>query len=177
MVELSVVRDLVAIFGVIAGFSYYVIVVNNTRKNQQLQLETRQAQLFSQFMFQFFTTEFIKQYFDLFEMDWDDYDDYWKKYSLFSNPDAYCYRHRLHEMLNLLGTYVKNDLIEVHLINQSIGGVVVRIWPKWRNIIEHERLHMYTPNYMEDFEYLYHEVIKYREKVGQEIDSNFGARE
>ena len=126
MVELSVVRDLVAIFGVIAGFSYYVIVVNNTRKNQQLQLEIRQAQLFSQFMFQVFTTEFIKQYFDLFEMDWDDYDDYWKKYGLLSNPD--------------------------------------------------ERAHMYTPNYMEDFEYLYNEVVKYREKVGQKIDTRLGLK-
>jgi len=46
MIELSTIRDLVAIFGVIAGFSYYVLTVRATRKNQQQQLETRQAQLF-----------------------------------------------------------------------------------------------------------------------------------
>jgi hypothetical protein len=39
MIELSVVRDLVAIFGVIAGFSYYVLTVRNAQRNQQHQLE------------------------------------------------------------------------------------------------------------------------------------------
>ena len=55
MVELSFIRDLIAIFGVIAGFSYYVLTVRNQQKNQQLvlkaqqqQLDTRQAQLFMQ---------------------------------------------------------------------------------------------------------------------------------
>ncbi len=32
MIELSVARDLVAIFGVIGGFSYYVMTVRNARK-------------------------------------------------------------------------------------------------------------------------------------------------
>ena len=35
MVELSVVRDIVAIFGVIAGFTYYVLTVRNTSKVSQ----------------------------------------------------------------------------------------------------------------------------------------------
>jgi hypothetical protein len=46
MIELSVVRDLVAIFGVIAGFIYYVLTVRDNQKNQQMQLETRQAPAF-----------------------------------------------------------------------------------------------------------------------------------
>ena len=41
MIELSVIRDLVAIFGVIAGFSYYVVTVRNQNR-------ARQAQLFMQ---------------------------------------------------------------------------------------------------------------------------------
>jgi len=45
MIEISVIRDFVAIFGVIAGFSYYVLTVRATRRNQDLQLDTRQAQL------------------------------------------------------------------------------------------------------------------------------------
>ncbi len=48
MFELSVVRDLVAIFGVIAGFGYYVLTVRNNQENQRQQLETRQAQLYMQ---------------------------------------------------------------------------------------------------------------------------------
>jgi len=43
-----VIRDLVAIFGVIAGFTYYVMTVRNSQRMQQMTLETRQAQLFMQ---------------------------------------------------------------------------------------------------------------------------------
>jgi hypothetical protein len=35
MVELSVIRDLLAIFGVIAGFSYYVLTVRNANHSSR----------------------------------------------------------------------------------------------------------------------------------------------
>ena len=64
MIELSIIRDLVAIFGVIAGFSYYVLTVRANQRNQelalkaqQLQLETRQAQLLMQVYNKFDTKE------------------------------------------------------------------------------------------------------------------------
>jgi hypothetical protein len=65
MIELGMVRDLVAIFGVIAGFSYYVMNVRNTRKNQELQLETRQAQLFTQIFLTRNTSESVSNYFEV----------------------------------------------------------------------------------------------------------------
>jgi hypothetical protein len=62
MIEISIIRDLVAIFGVIAGFSYYVLAVRATRKNQELTLETRQAQLFMQLYNRWSDPEFGKYY-------------------------------------------------------------------------------------------------------------------
>jgi hypothetical protein len=38
LVMLQVMRDLVAIFGVIAGFSYYVMVVRNANKSRRTQV-------------------------------------------------------------------------------------------------------------------------------------------
>ena len=38
MIELSVIRDLVAIFGVIAGFTYYVLSVRNANRSRQTQI-------------------------------------------------------------------------------------------------------------------------------------------
>ena len=43
---LQVVRDLVAIFGVIAGFVYYVLTVGNAQKTRRTQLFT---QIYSDF--------------------------------------------------------------------------------------------------------------------------------
>ena len=37
MIELSVFRDLVAIFGVIGGFSYYFLTVQNANKARKIQ--------------------------------------------------------------------------------------------------------------------------------------------
>jgi len=172
MIELSLIRDLVAIFGVIAGFSYYVLTVRNQQRNQQLQLETRQAQLFTQYIFQILTTESIKEWYQIFEMEWKDYEEYTRKYGLATNPDAFIIRSRLCEFVNILGTYVRNDLIGIELVNEAIGGVVLRMWPKFRDVIEYERTHIYTSNYMKDLVYLYEETLKYREKIGQELDAN-----
>ena len=46
LVTFQVVRDFIAIFGVIAGFSYYVLVVRNSQRMQKQMLETRQLQLY-----------------------------------------------------------------------------------------------------------------------------------
>ena len=71
------IRDFVTIFGVIAGFSYYVLTVRNAQRNQQHQLETRQAQLFMQIYDRFTTKEFQLDYRTLaVSDDWTDYDDF-----------------------------------------------------------------------------------------------------
>ena len=38
MIEISAVRDLVAIFGVLAGFAYYIVTVQNANKVRKTQL-------------------------------------------------------------------------------------------------------------------------------------------
>ncbi len=46
MIELLVIRDLVTIFVVIAGLSFYVWTVRNAQKSQQMAEQNRQIQLF-----------------------------------------------------------------------------------------------------------------------------------
>lgn len=45
MVEFSTILQFIQAFGIIIGVAYYVMNIENNRKNQELQLETRQAQL------------------------------------------------------------------------------------------------------------------------------------
>ena len=45
MFELSIIRDCIAIFGVLAGFSYYVLTVRANQRNMKQTLETRQISL------------------------------------------------------------------------------------------------------------------------------------
>ena len=53
MIELSVIRDLVAIFGVITGLSYYIMTVRNTRK-------AREAQVYSTIMDKFTDDRYMR---------------------------------------------------------------------------------------------------------------------
>ena len=50
-------RDLIAIFGVVVGFTYYVMTVRNSQRMQKTQLNTRQARLFMQLLIIYDTRE------------------------------------------------------------------------------------------------------------------------
>ena len=71
--NLSTVRDIVAILGVAIGFSYYILNPRNGR-------ETRQAQLFMQIHNQWKNKEFIRQFMEILNLwRWDTEDDFWEK--------------------------------------------------------------------------------------------------
>ena len=55
MVEITyqIVLSTLQTVGILMGIFYYIMTLNNTRKNQEMQLETRQAQLFMQIVNQF----------------------------------------------------------------------------------------------------------------------------
>lgn len=83
MVELEtlqMIREIVTIFGVIAGVSYYVMTVRNANKARKIQLlmQLREAQR---------DTEYLKGIVEVNKTEWEDYDDFLKKYHSSVNPD------------------------------------------------------------------------------------------
>ncbi len=67
---------------------YYTLTLRNTQRAQQLQLETRQAQLFMQAYSKFIDREFQKSFFEIVhQWEWDDYDDFMAKYGLKTNSE------------------------------------------------------------------------------------------
>jgi len=73
MVELSVIRDLVAIFGVIAGFAFYVWTVRNSekiRKAEHLLLR-----------FENFNPAYSLAVQDVMSLEWGDSSEDWNKHS------------------------------------------------------------------------------------------------
>ena len=86
MIELSMIRDLVAIFGVIAGFSYYVLTVRNSQRNQELSLkaqeqalETRQTQIFMHIWQQLNSEETNKSIMELLNLEIKGFEEYLQK--------------------------------------------------------------------------------------------------
>ena len=65
MRALTRIRDIVTIFGVIAGFSYYAMTVRNANK-------ARKTQTLMQLRNRVLTKEYLHDYIELLEMKWTD---------------------------------------------------------------------------------------------------------
>ena len=156
---------MVAIFGVIAGFSYYVLTVRATRKNQNLQLDTRKAQTFNQLYSWLATTENLIEYIDLLNWEWSDYDDFEKKYGSDNNLRGYAIRTRIWCTFDSVGKMLKDGIVDLDFI-YALNVMVLLQWFKWKDIIEEQRKRYYTPLFLENWEYLVNEFIAYGIKIG-----------
>ena len=139
MIELGTIRDLVAIFGVIAGFSYYVLTVRNTLKNQQQQLETRQAQLYMQLMDKDTSQEFQKLAFDMRNTDISDYEEHRNKLNTDRDYNAKYTAFMFH--LDNVGHMLETGLIDPEIIFRigAGGWGPIGAWSKWKPYIMYVR--------------------------------------
>lgn len=71
---IQAISQVMTAVGVVAAASYYILMVRNTNQNQQLTLETRQAQLFMQVYDRWNSSEFIKFWFEFKEADFEEYE-------------------------------------------------------------------------------------------------------
>ena len=60
MVDIQTLLTYLTLISVPIGIFYYIMTLNNTRKNQQMQLETRQAQLFMNIYNTYRSKEYIE---------------------------------------------------------------------------------------------------------------------
>lgn len=171
MVEFSVIRDCIAIFGVLAGFSYYVLTVRNTQKNQQQALETRQAQLVMPIYAKLNDKEFMKDMGAMMTWQWTDYDDFMNKYGPFTNIEAWSIVTASIDYYEGIGVLVKRNLIDITFIDDLMSGMIMMSWDKLRDYIYGWRKNRNYPQFGEYFEYLYHRILEIAEKQHPEIKS------
>ena len=76
--------------GLSASILYYTIILRNANKTQQMQLETRQVQLFMTISDTKLSPEFQKLIYRVTFIDeWNDLDDYFREYGPKNNLDGY----------------------------------------------------------------------------------------
>lgn len=129
MSELTTVRDIVAIIGVIVGFTYYVINVRNSQRIQQLQLETRQMQLYHSAFLGSNNKAWYLAYIDVvWNQEWSDFEEFWRKYGPLTNPDAYAHFVLVGELWNQFGVLVEQNVIDPDLLYKHNGPIIMRLW-------------------------------------------------
>lgn len=111
----------------IAAF-YYIITLRNTKKNQELQLETRQAQLLMSLYETYRSQEFRNQWTSVLKQEWTDFDDFWDKYGLENNPEEWSNWQALASFFHGVGILVKKGLIEIEVLEELLAPTVLMGW-------------------------------------------------
>jgi len=138
---------------------YYISTLKNAQKNQQMQLETRQAQLFMQIYNRITEKAFMRRFTDIiFHWEWTDYDDFMEKYGPENNMDAFSDWTSVGLYIDGLGSQVKRGLIDVGQVDDLISGIIIRYWEKREQITREFREQMNYPQYGEHVEYLYNQI-------------------
>lgn len=141
--------------------------IHNNQKNQQLQLETRQTQIFMQIYQQINTEEVYKSWAELVNIGKIDYAEYLQKYDSTVNPDHFAKRAQIWYSYNTIGELLRQGIIQLNLLNRlSLGPMVITMWERWEHIIRKTRERESGPDLWEGFEYLYNEVKNYRDREG-----------
>jgi len=162
MIELSTIRDLVAIFGVIAGFSYYVLTVRANQRNQRHQLETRRAQLFTSLYSEFRRPENLRLYGKALNMNWSDYDEFQTKYSALEHMEERIPYSWWSMYFQEIGVLVQEGFIDINIVAQFLPDAFRALWEKFKPIILEHRERENYPQYFAGMEYLYNEFSKIR---------------
>ena len=109
-------RDVVAILGVIAGLSYYILTIRNANK-------TRKTQTLMQLRENLLTKEWLNDYTELLKVEYSDYDDFMRKYDSAVNRDNYTKRYRLWTYLDGVGYHLHQGLIDRDSVYHLMPGI------------------------------------------------------
>jgi len=146
--------------GILVGVFYYIITIRTNQRNQELALETRQAQLFSQYHLYFNDKAFAKDRLDIRNYwEWEDYEDFNRKYGTASRDlDLYSQWTSLLAYYEGLGVLVKRGLINIELVDDMMSGAITRYWEKHEGLIKEMREKANWPQIAEHIEYLYNHI-------------------
>ena len=175
MVEIQTILTYLTLISVPVGVFYHIMTLNNSRKTQELtlkaqqqQLETRQAQLFMQIFNHYVSSDFRDALNEIERWEWTNFEEYWAKYGAPKRyPDNYNTFSKVGMFYEGLGTLVREDLIDIGMIQQFFGGVFIEWFEKWKPCFD-GIIQMYDdvnrPPRVWNTSYLYEQMIKYRDE-------------
>lgn len=154
--------------GLTASILYYASILRNANKTQQMQLETRQLQLYMQILNKLQNPEMIKQYINVvYNQEYSNYEEWRDKYGPRVDPDAYSDYNYLTAVYQNIGYLVKSGVIDVEtLAEQERPQSFVTLWKKIEPIVSYHR-NQFNPEAYASLEYLCKEMERLLEQRKQ----------
>ena len=134
--------------GLLIGILYYIMDLQNQREDQKLAnarqelklksqeqaLETRQAELFMQIFQTYNSVEYALQRFAVYDMQWDDLEDFNRKYRDVPNEDLTVYSSyiAMGRFFDGLWVLLQENLMDKKLVYQLYISDVIRWWEMFK---------------------------------------------
>jgi hypothetical protein len=167
MFTLEQIIYVVPILGLTASIFYYTLNLRTANRTQQLQLETRQAQLYMGIINVFNSLEFRRQWHLVESATWNDSDDFHKIHPPGSDVLTAVVQH--FTFFESIGSLVDKKLVDIHLIDGILAQAIVMTWRKYEQIIIADRINFHTPTMWIQFENLYNELSKREEFTASKV--------
>jgi len=182
-ITLPIVLQIVQTIGIIVGIVYYLTIMRNSQRNQELTLktqeqtlETRQAQRVLKRYNVYSSKEFQKGREELMHLrEWTDYDDFFAKYGSDVDPEAKATWDSILMWLEGLGVLVKRGLIDPELVHDLLYAFIINFWERHLPIFSRWR-EQHGPKTLEDLESLYDHMNRLSEKLGKDGRAVFTSR-
>ena len=162
MFELDIpsISAMVAAAGVLVGVFLSYLELRNIARQRETEVDTRQAQLFMDLYNHYYSKETMRDESEvIFQWEWKDFEDFWKKYGPETNVEAFTKWDSLETYIKGVGVLVRRKLIDPDLVKDLMGTSIILHWEKFGSVIKEIR-RRYWPHAYEWFEYLYDEMKK-----------------
>ena len=177
MIDLQTLLTYLTLISVPVGVFYHIMTLNNTRKNQKLQLETRQVQMFQYYVDKLSSTEIVSYSRDIRNWEWEDPEDFYQNY--WNNPEEAEKLRQVFALYERIGILLKEGVIDLALIYDMVGTGPLREWEKFESVLDYIRV-----NYeqgvkgmiFEYFEDLAYGLLEYRDVDRKKFEQRYQRR-
>ena len=161
MASLEFVALVLTGLGLTASIVYYANVLSNSNKTQQMQLETRQAQLLMQIINQWSQPAMVEARDFYARLEITSFDEFVK---MLANHETMKILRRYMGWLEGIGVLVRENYLDIKVIARLMFSNVTRDWEAVAPYIRQYREEQHYPRAFIEFEYLYKQLIKYKEE-------------
>jgi hypothetical protein len=164
----------------VVGIVYYLFIMRNSQRNQLIQMETRQTQLFMQFtekLNELRVRGIWREVYD--DWSWTGYEDFMQRYGPEANPEGWMKFMALAGVYEAMGVLATHGSVDVKLIYDLQAGYPIRLWDKYEEIIDGYRIEREDPpkgQWMEYFEDLVYMLREERAKDIRDLDNRLNRR-
>ncbi len=159
--EIQAAYYMVAASGVLVAAVFYIMNLKEQRRNMRLTLESRRIGTVLEITGRMADVDTTQTFFELMNWEWNNYDDFYRKYGSNNNAEAAGKMYTMFNRYNANGALLRKGMVNIEDLYDSASQSVIWLWEKYKPIIEEVRRRYNGQHYMRDFEYHAGEMIKY----------------